>query len=127
MARLRTSGRLSPCATQSLRKPAAPSARTRVRHSLSRSSEQRPERLSAHQRSSSSASLRCLGSKKGQARCERSITFPSLEGRGRGWVLLERLDAAEEASSWASSPFVSNPPLCPLPCREGRNWRANHL
>src|SRR6185437_13382352 len=88
MARLRTSGRLSPCATQSLRKPAAPSARTRVRHSLSRSSEQRTERLSAHQRSSSSPSLRCLGSKKGQARCERSLTLPSLAGRGGTGALI---------------------------------------
>src|SRR4051812_44604043 len=39
--------------------------------------------------------------------------IPSLQGRGWGWVRLKRLDAAEDASSWALSPFVSNPPLAP--------------
>src|SRR5207253_9760895 len=44
--------------------------------------------------------------------------LPSLKGRGWGWVRLKRLDAAEDASSWALSPFVSNPPL--NPSLEGR-------
>src|SRR6185312_17560598 len=57
-------------------------------------------------------------------RFAHDVRFPSsppFQGRGKGvgWRL-KRLDAAEEASSWASSPFVSNPPLSPSLEREGK-------
>src|SRR5689334_25329323 len=44
---------------------------------------------------------------------------------GEGWVLLERLAAAEEARSWALSPVVRTHPRSP-PCKGGRSewWRA---
>ncbi len=48
-----------------------------------------------------------------------AIHSPSLQGRGRGWVLPNGLNARLEAPSAASSRFSRNPPLNPLPCREG--------
>src|SRR6185369_4462461 len=46
--------------------------------------------------------------------------FPSLQGRGRGWVLLERLDAAEEAFSRALRPLAGTHPVAPP--FEGAEW-----
>src|SRR5437762_5046184 len=42
----------------------------------------------------------------------RHIPLPAREGM-KGWVLLQRLDAAEEAHSRALSPFARYPPPAP--------------
>jgi len=57
-----------------------------------------------------------------------AISLPSLsrEGEGGGWRV-KRLDAAERASSRASSPLGSTPPLRPSPEGEGKVKRPHRL